>query len=135
MIKFHSNSFGFTLFEIIIAIFLISIAVIPMMKSFRPAMMSSKNVEKSVVMANQARGTMERLLLLDFDTLSSKTDEVQPLSGNDVFGDVEETITFESDSYSPEITISDASGDASKTLLTLTVSLADITFSTLKADY
>jgi len=98
-------------------------------------MMSSKNVEKSVVMANQARGTMERLLLVDFDTLSSKVDEAQPLSGNDVFGDVEETITFEDDSYSPEITISDASGDASKTLLTLTVSLADITFSTLKADY
>jgi len=133
--KFHSDSSGFTLFEIVIAIFIVSIAVIPMMESFRPAMMSGKNVEKSAVMTNHARGTMERLLLVDFDTLSSKVDEAQPLSGNDVFGDVEETITFEDDSYSPEITISDASGDASKTLLTLTVSLEDITFSTLKADY
>ena len=133
MIKVSSNSSGFTLVEIIVAIFIISLAVLPMMESFGPAMMATQNVEKTAVMTNQARATMERLLAFDFDTLSSKIGA--SLSGNDVFGDSDETFAFEGGSYSPEITISDASGDASKTLLTLTVAIDNIEFSTLKADY
>ncbi|MBC8442436.1 MAG: prepilin-type N-terminal cleavage/methylation domain-containing protein [Deltaproteobacteria bacterium] len=133
MIKLSSS--GFTLFEIIVAMFVISIAVIPMMQSFGPTMMTAGAVEKTAVLTNQARATMERLLALDFDTLKLKLAEVQPLSGNAVFGDSDETFTFEAGTYSPAITISDASGDASKTLLDLTVSLAGMNFSTRKADY
>jgi len=133
--KRSSPSSGFTLFEIIIALFIISIAVIPMMKSFGPAMSTAAIVEKTAVLSNQARATMERLLVLDFDTLKSKVDDSQPLSGNDVFGDSDENFTFEGDSYAPEITISDASGDASKTLLDLTVALDSMSITTRKADY
>ncbi len=135
MTKLPLKSSGFTLFEIIIALFVISIAVIPMMKSFGPAMSTAAIVEKTAVLSNQARATMERLLVLDFDTLKSKTDLSQPLSGNDVFGDSDETFTFEGDSYTPQITISDASGDASKTLLDLTVTLESMSISTRKADF
>ena len=78
---------------------------------------------------------MERLLALDFDTLRSKVDEAQPLTGSDVFGDSDETFTFKVSSYTPAIFITDASGDASKTLLDLTVSLAGMSISTRKADY
>ena len=133
MIKVSSS--GFTLFEIIMAMFVISIAVIPMMQSFGPAMMTAGAVEKTAVLTNQARATMERLLALDFDTLRSKVDDTQPLTGNDVFGDSDETFTFKVSSYTPAITISDASGDASKTLLNLTVTLAGMSVSTRKADY
>lgn len=129
------KSSGFTLFEIIIALFIISIAVIPMMNSFGPAMSTAANVEKSAVMTNQARATMERLLVLDFNTLKSKVDDSQPLTGNNVFGDSDETFIFEGDSYAPSITISDASGDASKTLLDLTIELDDMSISTRRADY
>ena len=135
MIKVSSHSSGFTLFEIIMAMFVISIAVIPMMQSFGPAMMTAGAVEKTAVLTNQARATMERLLSLDFDTLRSKVDYAQPLTGNYVFGDSDETFTFEAGTYSPEITISDASGDASKTLLDLTVALEGMSISTKKADY
>jgi prepilin-type N-terminal cleavage/methylation domain-containing protein len=135
LIKLSLKSSGFTLFEIIIALFIISIAVIPMMKSFGPAMSTAAIVEKTAVMTNQARATMERLLVLDFNTLKSKVDDSQPLSGNDVFGDSNESFTFEGASYAPEITIIDSSGDTSKTLLTLTVAIDDISVSTLKAEY
>jgi prepilin-type N-terminal cleavage/methylation domain-containing protein len=135
LIKRPLKSSGFTLFEIIIALFIISIAVIPMMKSFGPAMSTAAIVEKTAVMTNRVRATMERLLVLDFDTLQSKVDDSQPLSGNAVFGDTQETFAFEGSSYSPEITIIDSSGDASKTLLTLTVAIEDISVSTLKAEY
>jgi len=135
LIKVSSHSSGFTLFEIIMAMFVISIAVIPMMQSFGPAMMTAGAVEKTAVLTNQARATMERLLSLDFDTLRSKVDYAQPLTGNYVFGDSDETFTFEAGTYSPEITISDASGDASKTLLDLTVALEGMSISTKKADY
>ncbi len=107
MIKISSQSSGFTLFEIILALFIISLAIIPMMTSFGPAMMTSAAVEKTAVMTNQARATMERLLALDFDTLKSKVDESQPLSGSSVFGDPDETFTFKGSTYSPAITIRD----------------------------
>jgi len=133
--KRSSPSSGFTLFEIIMALFIISIAVIPMMKSFGPAMSTAAIVEKTAVLSNQARATMERLLALDFDILKLKVDESQPLSGNDVFGDSDETFTFKQASYTPSITITDASGDASKTLLDVTVALDSVSISTRKADY
>lgn len=135
MNKLPLKSSGFTLFEIIIALFMISIAVIPMMKSFGPAMSTAAIVEKTAVLSNQARATMERLLVLDFDTLKSKTDLSQPLTGDNVFGDSNETFTFKGDSYSPSITITDASGDASKTLLDLTVAVESLSISTRKADF
>jgi prepilin-type N-terminal cleavage/methylation domain-containing protein len=131
--KDASNSSGFTLFEIIIAIFILSIAVVPMMESFGPAIMSAASVEKTAVITNQARATMDRMLVMEFDTLKSKIGT--SLSGNDVFGDTDETFPFEGDTYSPDITISDASGDSSRTLLELIVSIDNISFSTLKADY
>lgn len=139
MTKAFSHPPGFTLFEIIVAIFILSLAVIPMMESFGPAMMSSASVEKKAMMANQARGTMDRLQSVDFQTLSLKTLDPQPILASAVFGDVEETFTFESVDYSPQITIAyepgDASGDASKKLLILTVSLENVSLVTLKADY
>ena len=135
MIKQPSHASGFTLFEIIIALFIISLAIIPMMKSFGPAMMAATHVEKTAVITNQARATMERLLALDVLILKSKADEAQPLSGSAVFGDSDETFTFDGVSHSPEITITDVSGDSSKTLLNLTVAFAGVSISTRKADY
>ena len=147
MSRLSSSSSGFTLFEIIMAMFIISIAVIPMMQSFGPAMMTAGAVEKTSVLTNQARATMERMLALDFDTLRSKVDEAQPITVYDVFGvptdpadpdypDYPDDIfEFEGVSYTPAITITDASGDASKTLLDLTVSLAGMSVSTSKAEY
>lgn len=134
MIKVHTSSSGFTLFEIIIAIFIISLAIVPMMEGFRPAMMTAASVEKTAVLTDRARGTLNRMLATDFDTLQSKAD-AQPHTGTDVFGDSEETFVFDGISFSPEITISDQSGDSSKTLLNLTVKIDTISFTTLRADY
>ncbi len=127
MIK--SSSSGFTLFEIIMAMFVISIAVIPMMQSFGPAMMTAGAVEKTAVLSNQARATMEQLLALDFDDLKEQpADPDYPDYPDDNF-------EFEGVSYTPEINIIDASEDGSETLLKLTVTIDDIAFTTLKADY
>jgi len=147
LIKRFSPSSGFTLFEIIVALFIISLAIIPMMRSFGPAMMAAANVEKTAVLTNQARATMERLLAFDFDTLKLKVDDSQPLTVYDVFGvptdpadpdypDYPDDIfEFEGVSYTPEITLADASGDASKTLLDLTVTIGSMRITTKKAAY
>ena len=127
--KKYSNPSGFTLFEVMVTIFILSLAVVPMMKSFRPAMMSSAGVAKTTVLTNQARGTLERLSAVDFNTLNICTSELS----TDFFEDNLEKITFEGIDYDPKITITDAAGDS--TLLKLTVTIETISFSTLRADY
>jgi type II secretory pathway pseudopilin PulG len=146
LIKVSSNSSGFTIAEIIIAITIISIAIIPMMKSFGPAIMATASVEKTFILTNQAKRTMDRLLSLDFDTLK---DNIGIWScdddDNNFFDDPEDpcTFLFKGIKNIPVITIIDASGDESKTLLELQVAIDGLIvgktgknyFSTLKADY
>lgn len=112
------------------------------MESFGPAIMATASVEKTTIMTNQAKRTMDRLLSLDFDTLKNN---IGTRSCDDIFDDPDDpcTFTFEGSLYSPEITILDASGDGSKTLLELRVVIDGLKvgnpvknyFSTLKADY
>jgi hypothetical protein len=138
--KVSSNSSGFTVAEIIIATAIISIAIVPMMKAFGPAIMATGSVEKTTVITNQARRTMDRLLSLDFDTLKKK---IGTRPCNDIFDDPGDpcTFIFKGIDYTPVIKIIDASGD--ETLLELQVAIDGLIvgktgknyFSTLKADY
>jgi len=142
LIKVSSNSSGFTIAEILIAISIITIAIVPMMKAFGPAIMATGSVEKTTIMTMQAKRTMDRLLSLDFDTLQ---ENIGTRPCDDILDDPDDpcTFTFKDSDYIPEITIIDASGDETKTLLELRVAIDGLIvgktgknyFSTLKADY
>ena len=63
------NSWGFTLFEIVMALLILAIAIVPMMNAFAPALLSTSQGEEQAVLTGQARRTMNRLLDIDFRSL------------------------------------------------------------------
>ena len=65
------NTKGFTLIEIIIVVVLLAIALVPLVSAYAPAIMATGSVEEITVFTNQARGTLNRVMTVDFDTLSS----------------------------------------------------------------
>ena len=62
---------GFTFLEIILVVLILAIAIVPMVRAFSPGTLSAKIEEETTVFTNQARGTLNRVMALDFDTLNS----------------------------------------------------------------
>ncbi len=126
---------GFTLVEIIVVVLLLTIAIVPMVRAFAPAILAANTEEEITVFTNQARGTLSRVMNLDFDTLYSNQGEANLES---LFGSTaeaaKETFIFRGEQYTPTVTISDASG-GSGGLLELTVTMEHVRFTTLKAKY
>lgn len=132
------NDRGFTLFEIIVSVLILAIAIVPMVNAFNPAILSFYSIsdeEETAVFSNQARGTLNRIAALDFDTLS--TNQGDPVNLVSLFGSSneadKETFIFKGQSYTPAVAITDASGGAGG-LLELTVTVGHVSFKTLKAD-
>jgi len=130
------NHNGFTLFEIILAVLILAVAIVPMLNAFSPAIFATTAQEETAVFINQARGTLNRIAVLDFETLSSP--QVNPvdlaaLLGSQAEAD-KETFTFKGQAVIPAVAIADVSGVAGG-LLELTASIAAISVSTLRAEY
>ena len=57
MILSIADSRGFTLFEILMALLILAIAITPMMNAFAPALLASSQGEEQEVLTGQARRT------------------------------------------------------------------------------
>lgn len=121
---------GFTLVEIMIAVLLLAIAIAPMVSAFAPALLSTGGEEEMVVFTNQVRGTLNRVISLDFETLNSNKG---PYVLATLFGS-EETFEFRGENYTPTVAITDESEGAGG-LLEITVTLDRVILKTLKAEY
>ncbi len=133
---YSSNDYGFSLVEVLVAIFILAIAIVPMVDAFKPALIATGSNERLAVFANQARGTLNRAVLLDYATLDNHVGS--PVNLESLFGDsseaAKESFTSEGTGYTPTISIADASGGAGG-LLEITVTIGEVTFKTLKAEY
>ena len=145
------NSWGFTIFEIILAIIILIIAIIPMVNAFAPALLATGQGEEQTVLTGQARHTMNRLLDLDFRTLDANRGN--PLTSGKLialFGSQAEVnnekFDYNGKTYAPDVYIcatnaggvavpdcvTDAS-DGTVGLLELKVTLKNVKLQTLKA--
>lgn len=131
-----SNDSGFSLVEVLVAIIILAIAIIPMVEAFRPALISTAIGERLAVFSNQARSTLNRTVGLHYDILNSN--QGNPVDLISLFGDAaeadRETFTSGGTDYAPTISIADASGGAGG-LLEVTVTIEEVTLKTLKSDY
>ncbi|MCK4389750.1 MAG: type II secretion system protein [Desulfobacterales bacterium] len=127
---------GFTLVEIIIAVLLLAIAIAPMVNAYAPAIFSTSGEEEMAVFSNRVRGTLNRTVVLDFGTLNSN--QGNPVDLAALFGSADEaakeTFSFQGKSYTPTVSISDAS-DGPGGLLEVTVTIHHVSLKTLKAEY
>jgi len=134
------NPNGFTLFEIILAVFILAVAIVPMMNAFSPAVFSTNAEEKMAIMINCARGTLNRLTVLDYKTLNDNIgDSVSLVSLFDDFEDPQdeankEICNCQEKNYTPMVAITDVS-DGDGGLLELTVTVEHVNLTTLKAEY
>ena len=127
---------GFTFLEIILVVLILAIAIVPMVRAFSPGASSANIEEETTVFTNQARGTLNRVMALDFDTLNSNQGTTVDLAA--LFGGgaeaAKESFTFKGENYTPTVAITDASSGAGG-LLQLTVKISHIQLSTRKAQY
>lgn len=130
------NNRGFTLVEIIIAVALLAIAIVPMVNAYGPAIFSTSTEEETAVFTNQARGTLSRVAALDFATLDNNQGD--PVDLATLFGSVpeaaKETFSFQGDAYTPTVAIADVGGGDGG-LLKLTATMDRVSLKTLKAEY
>ena len=130
------NNKGFTFLEILLIVLLLAITIVPMLRAFSPAVSSAESIEETAVFTNQVRGTLNRVMALDFDTLSANQGD--PVDLAVLFGSAaeatKENFQFKGENYTPRVAIADASG-GSGGLLQLTVTVDHVRLTTLKAQY
>ena len=131
---------GFTLLEIILAVFILAMAIVPMLSAFSPAIFTSGvQQEETAVFINQARGTLSRVEALDFTTLDANQGDPVNLAilfGSQAEAD-KESFTFAGQTYAPAVAIAipEAPEDDPPGLLELTVTVDYVSLSTKKAEY
>ena len=123
---------GFSLVEILIAVMILTLAIVPIINAIGPAVKTTAAEAQSSVFCNQARATLNRLLIVDFATLNANVDTDVVLES--LFGSTDENFLLNGKSYTPTVTITDAS-DGAGGLLELTVTINQVRLTTLKADY
>ena len=143
---------GFTLFEIILALLILVIAIVPMMNAFAPALLATGQGEEQTVLTGQARMTMNRLSGLDFRSLDANrgrpltAEMLVALFGSQAEVD-KETLVYKGVTYAPDITICAANaggvcvpdcvtdaGDGTVGLLELKVRFRNVVLQTLRAN-
>jgi prepilin-type N-terminal cleavage/methylation domain-containing protein len=131
-----SNNKGFTLVEIIIAVLLLAIAIVPMVGAYGPAIFSTAVEDGVGVFSNQARGTLNRVAALDYAILSNN--QGSPVDLVALFGSAaeaaKETFSFHGTSYTPTVAIADVSGGLGG-LLEITVAVDQVSVITLKTEW
>jgi prepilin-type N-terminal cleavage/methylation domain-containing protein len=130
-----SNNKGFTLVEIIIAVLLLAIAIVPMVGAYGPAIFSTAVEDEVGVFANQARGTLNRVAAIDYAILLNN--QGNPVDLVALFGSAaeaaKETFSFHGSSYTPTVAIADVSGGLGG-LLEITVTADQVSLITLKTE-
>jgi type II secretory pathway pseudopilin PulG len=126
---------GFSYIEIIFSVLILSIAVSSMISAYSPAIFSG-NEQQMAVFANRARGTLNRLVCLEYGTLNNlvRNNLANPVDLTALFGSGAETFTFQGRTYTPIATITNQGG-SSGGLLELTVRIQQVEVRTLKSDY
>ena len=130
------NADGFTLFEIIITVLIMAIAIVPMLNAYAPGVFSTIGVEGTAVFTNQARATLNRVAALDFQTLdNNRGDPVNLTSLFDSAAEAaKETFTYRGKNYTPNVVITDASEGVGG-LLEISVTVDTASLKVLKASY
>jgi hypothetical protein len=130
------NKKGFTLFETVLAVFILVVAVVPMIRAFGPSLFATAGEESTIVATNYARQTLNRVVALDFKTLSGlvRNGQANPVDLDALFGAGQESFAFKGASYAPSVVITDAGG-GNGGLLEITSTVSGIKQKTLKAGY
>jgi hypothetical protein len=106
-----------------------------MLDAFAPALLATAQGEGQVVVTGRARGTMNRVLDLDFRSLDAN--QGNPVNLAALFGSQaeadKENLVYLGATYIPVVAITDASG-GSGGLLEITVTLGGVSLRTLKAN-
>ena len=130
-----NNRNGFSLLEILLAAFILGVAIAPMINAITPAVRSTDDNEKTTVLINQVRSTLNRIAALDYATLDSNAGNPADLVS--LFGSVDEAakenFQLRGTTYTPTVSIIDGSGGVGG-LLELTVSVERVSLKTLKAE-
>jgi hypothetical protein len=118
------------------AVMILTLAIVPIINAIGPAVKTTAAEAQSSVFCNQARATLNRLLIVDFTTLNANQGDAVDLTS--LFGSTDEAnlenFLLNGKSYTPTVTITDVSDGADK-LLQLTVTINQVRLTTLKADY
>jgi len=126
---------GFSLVEILVAVMILATAIVPIINAIGPAVKTTAAEAQFSVFTNQARATLNRLLSLDFATLSANQSGAVDLAS--LFGSAAEAnlenFLLNGKIYTPTVAITDAGGGGG--LLQLTVTINQVRLTTLKADY
>jgi prepilin-type N-terminal cleavage/methylation domain-containing protein len=127
---------GFSLVEILIAVMVLSMAIVPIINAIGPAVKTTAAEAQFSVSTNQARATLNRLLSVEFATLNANQGDAVDLTS--LFGSTAEAnlenFLLNGKLYTPTVAITDASSGAGG-LLQLTVTINQVRLTTLKADY
>jgi len=119
-----------------VVLFLISIAIVPMMQAYLPVFHATHAREEMLVFANQARGTLDRITAANFAALDNNRGDPVDLAA--IFGSAaeaaKETFTLNGTSHTPSVAIVDASAGAGG-LLQVRVTVGHVSLTTLKALY
>ena len=131
-----TSDHGFSLVEILIAVMILTLAIVPIINAIGPAVKTTAAEAQFSVSTNQARATLNRLLSLDFATLNANQGNAVDLTS--LFGSTAEAnlenFLLNGKLHTPTVAIIDASGGAGG-LLQLTVTINQVRLTTLKADY
>lgn len=131
-----SNLNGFTLFEILLAVLFLAVAVAPILNAYAPAIFATTSEEELSVFSNRCRGTLNRVAAFDFATLDSNKDEADILTALLAGEAANETFDFRGSSYTPAVTITASDQDEGEGgLLEIAVTVGSVTVKTLRAQY
>ena len=127
---------GFTLLEIIFAVLLLAIAIVPIMNAYTPAIFSTAAEEELAVFTNRARATLNRVAALEFSRLNDNLGN--PVDLATLFGSADEaakeTFALKGTSYTPAVAITDQGGGDGG-LLEVEVTINYVSLKTLRAEY
>lgn len=127
---------GFSLVEILLAMTILVVALVPMMLALSPANELAREEERTMVLANTARGTMKLLLATDYSALlahASNRVDLASLLGSQAAADAE-AVSVGGTRYEPAVGIEDASGGTGG-LLRVVVQLDDVELEAWRADF
>lgn len=130
------SSKGFTLVEILLAVAILAVAIVPLVSAYAPAVFSTSGQEEMTVVSQRARGTLNRILSLDYKTLKNNMGDPVDLAA--LFGSAseaaKETFTFRGVAYTPSVVIKEET-PGQDGLLEIDVTLSPVNLKTLTADY
>lgn len=126
---------GLSMIELLVAILLLALAVVPMLNALKPIYNAGRIQDRTTVFVNQAQGTLNRLLASDFYALSAAQGSNVNLVL--IFGTTSEvareSFIFDNSNWLPRVDIADRSGGTGG-LVEVTVTLDQIQLYSQKAE-